>query len=126
MAVMDAGRIQQTGTPRELYREPRSRFVAEFLGEVNWYEGMGVRPEDLQIEHQAPDFHFQAKRCVVTNVWYLGNYSRVEVRLDSGEVFIAQISAASEFYKPGEAVHVWWEKADELSVAAGLPVTVNG
>ena len=36
VAIMDAGRVIQTGTPRELYRRPRSRFVAEFLGEADF------------------------------------------------------------------------------------------
>jgi len=35
IAVMDAGRIQQIGTPREIYRRPMNRFVAEFMGEAN-------------------------------------------------------------------------------------------
>ena len=39
IAVMQAGRIVQMGTPVELYRRPRSRFVAEFLGETNLLEG---------------------------------------------------------------------------------------
>jgi iron(III) transport system ATP-binding protein len=39
LAVMDAGRIRQTGLPLEVYRRPRSRFVAEFLGETNLLTG---------------------------------------------------------------------------------------
>jgi putative spermidine/putrescine transport system ATP-binding protein len=35
IAVMDAGRIQQIGAPREIYRQPKNRFVAEFMGEAN-------------------------------------------------------------------------------------------
>jgi iron(III) transport system ATP-binding protein len=36
IAVMKAGRIQQTGTPAELYRHPANRFVADFIGETNF------------------------------------------------------------------------------------------
>jgi iron(III) transport system ATP-binding protein len=39
IAIMHRGRIAQVGTPRELYRHPGSRFVAEFLGETNFVEG---------------------------------------------------------------------------------------
>jgi len=39
LAVMNAGRIQQVGTPRELYDRPANRFVAEFLGHSNFYTG---------------------------------------------------------------------------------------
>lgn len=37
IVVMRAGRIEQQGTPREIYRRPRSRFVAEFIGETNLF-----------------------------------------------------------------------------------------
>ena len=37
IVVMRAGRIEQIGTPREIYRHPRSRFVAEFIGETNLF-----------------------------------------------------------------------------------------
>lgn len=39
VAIMDMGRVAQVGTPRDLYRRPASRFVAEFLGETNFIEG---------------------------------------------------------------------------------------
>ena len=39
IAVMDAGLLQQVGTPREVFREPRTRFVAEFVGANNIFSG---------------------------------------------------------------------------------------
>ncbi len=39
IGVMDAGRLEQVATPRELYEAPGSRWVAEFVGEVNIFEG---------------------------------------------------------------------------------------
>ena len=39
VAVMNRGQIAQIGTPAEIYERPRSRFVAEFVGEVNLLEG---------------------------------------------------------------------------------------
>ena len=41
IAVMDAGILRQVGPPLEVYRQPRSRFVAEFLGETNLLDGRG-------------------------------------------------------------------------------------
>ena len=51
MAVMDRGRVQQVGTPAEIYEQPQSRFVAEFIGEVNLFEGefLGVRDGRAQV-----------------------------------------------------------------------------
>jgi len=42
IAIMDAGRVAQVGTPEDLYRRPASRFVAEFLGETNFLEGVVI------------------------------------------------------------------------------------
>src|ERR1700716_320229 len=39
IGVMDSGRLEQVATPRELYEAPRSRWVAEFVGDVNIFEG---------------------------------------------------------------------------------------
>jgi putrescine transport system ATP-binding protein len=39
MAVMDAGRFQQIGSPTEIYEFPESRFVADFIGSANIFEG---------------------------------------------------------------------------------------
>jgi putrescine transport system ATP-binding protein len=50
IGVMDAGRIEQVATPRELYEAPRSRWVAEFVGDVNLFEG-----EVLSCDHHRLD-----------------------------------------------------------------------
>src|SRR6195952_1140759 len=39
IGVMDAGRLEQVATPRDLYEAPRSRWIAEFIGDVNLFEG---------------------------------------------------------------------------------------
>jgi len=39
IGVMDAGRVEQVATPRELYEAPHSRWIAEFVGDVNIFEG---------------------------------------------------------------------------------------
>jgi len=46
--VMDKGRIQQIGTPEDIYNEPKNAFVADFIGESNIIEGTMVR--DLLVE----------------------------------------------------------------------------
>ncbi|WP_249780513.1 ABC transporter ATP-binding protein [Bradyrhizobium sp. dw_411] len=45
IGVMDAGRLQQVATPRELYEAPASRWIAEFVGEVNLFDGQ-VEPHE--------------------------------------------------------------------------------
>jgi putrescine transport system ATP-binding protein len=45
IGVMDAGRLEQVATPRELYEAPASRWIAEFVGEVNLFDGQ-VAPHE--------------------------------------------------------------------------------
>src|SRR6202142_3747400 len=45
IGVMDAGRLEQVATPRELYEAPRSRWVAEFVGGINLFEGQ-IEPRE--------------------------------------------------------------------------------
>jgi putrescine transport system ATP-binding protein len=45
IGVMDAGRLDQVATPRELYEAPLSRWIAEFIGEVNLFDGQVERRE---------------------------------------------------------------------------------
>ncbi|MEQ1850291.1 MAG: ABC transporter ATP-binding protein, partial [Chthoniobacteraceae bacterium] len=44
IAVMEAGHIRQAGAPAEVYRQPASRFVADFMGETNFIEGTVAGP----------------------------------------------------------------------------------
>lgn len=39
IAIMEAGRIRQIGSPDEIYEQPNSRYTAEFIGSVNLFEG---------------------------------------------------------------------------------------
>jgi putrescine transport system ATP-binding protein len=48
IGVMDAGKIVQTGTPQEIYEFPSTRFVADFIGSVNIFEGIVTEDE---LEH---------------------------------------------------------------------------
>ena len=45
IAIMDRGRIVQVATPAEIYEQPRTRFIAEFIGDINFIEGRLVSAE---------------------------------------------------------------------------------
>jgi spermidine/putrescine transport system ATP-binding protein len=126
MAVMNGGRIEQIGSPRELYRQPESRFVAEFLGDMNWMpQGAGVRPESLRLSrHNTASEATIGKPCVVTDVSYLGSFARIFIRLESGESAVVQTSVDSEPYAPGTTAYVWWEATDEISISEAASATV--
>ena len=52
--VMNAGALRAGGHAEEIYLRPRTRFVASFLGAVNWIGDVGVRPEAMRIAREPP------------------------------------------------------------------------
>jgi ABC-type Fe3+/spermidine/putrescine transport system ATPase subunit len=114
IAVMRAGRVEQVGTPRELYAAPATRFVAGFLGAVNWVDGCGVRPELTRITRDAPPPAVRTFPARVESAMFLGNLVHVEARILSGERVIAEVPAGNSAFAPGDPVHLWWHPADEL------------
>jgi len=85
IVVIANGKIEQTGTPDELYDEPASDFVMSFLGPVTHLQGRPVRPHDLEI---APSPTSDAVPGNVVRVVRLGFEVRVDVATDDGEVWV--------------------------------------
>jgi sulfate transport system ATP-binding protein len=107
IAVMNAGRIEQIGSPREVYDKPASEFVMGFVGPVSDIEGRLVRPHDVAVSLAPGE---GAVEAMVTRVIYLGFEVRIELELDSGELARAQLTRA---------------QTDELELARGDIVYVR-
>ncbi len=116
MAVMNRGEIEQVGTPRVLYRQPCSRFVAEFLGDVNWIGTAAVRPESLHLSRERPADNATCHVAVVTAITYLGNHFQLELDVENAGRCVVQLPASDYRFRIGDSVHVWWNRADELPV----------
>ncbi len=114
LAVMNHGAIEQIGAPTDLYLRPATRFVASFLGTMNWCNGVGVRPEALKICRGAPPDGHTPVHAVISRAIFLGPVTQIELRTASGDVLLAQVAQGGDVYKPGEAVQSWWNPADEL------------
>jgi ABC-type Fe3+/spermidine/putrescine transport system ATPase subunit len=114
IGVMNQGRLEQTGEPREVYLKPRTRFVASFLGAVNWINGIGVRPESMRIVRGAPPSSVPCYPATVNGTVFLGNCIHVETRLDDGTLVVAEVSLTGHSYRQGDSVHVWWDRPDEI------------
>jgi len=111
IAIMHRGKIEQTGTPREVYRKPATRFVAGFLGAMNWIGDAGVRPEALRIARNGSEYRSTAR---VEQSLFLGNAVHVLLKLESGESATAELTGAEADFRTGELVHVNWSSADEM------------
>ena len=118
IALLHQGKLQQIGTPQQLYMEPANRFAASFLGGVNWIGAIGVRPEATRLSRTRPDTSHRTARAVIEGATFLGSTIHVEARLDSGETVISEFSRLDESFVKGEKVHVWWQPGDELRNAS--------
>jgi len=111
IAVLNAGRIEQVGSPREVYDAPASEFVMTFIGPVNRIEGRLVRPHDVAVSLQS---HPGAVEAMVTRVVHLGFEVRIELELPGGEPAHAQLTRGQTDQlelAPGDIVYVRWDSA---------------
>ena len=107
IAVMNAGRIEQIGTPEEIYRNPKNLFVADFIGESNIFEGIAehglirtplgdfeaagiegrayvvIRPEDILISEAGIE-------AQIKGVELLGAEMRIEADIGGHRVIIRE------------------------------------
>ena len=128
IAVMNQGRIEQLGSPTDVYERPATEFVAGFIGVSNLLERDGrritVRPEKVRLledDDPAPaGAHVEAGEIV--EVTYLGVLTRYVVQLDGGDKLVAarqnlETAAADAPELTGRRVRVAWlsEQAYEIS-----------
>jgi sulfate transport system ATP-binding protein len=92
IVVMNKGKIEQAGTPRELYESPRNEFVMSFIGPVNRLGDAFVRPHDIQI---LPEADGTTTEALVQRVVHLGFEVRVELTLPDGRDIWAQVTRES-------------------------------
>jgi len=112
IAVMHKGKVEQIGCPEDIYLHPGTRFVAEFLGTMNWYNGIGIRPESTRVSHNGD---FRVKAIVESSV-FLGHCIQVHTRTADGVTLIAEIPRTKTHFSPGDAVGVSWNETDEIEV----------
>ena len=131
ICLMNAGRIEQAGTPRELYFSPKTAFAAEFLGESNILPralvmGAGdgsvmLRPECVRL-HVGGQPSAGLRQASIEDVIFVGGATRVRLRLAGGGRLTAKrlTSAADHVLKPGDNVLVDWDPRDVVT----LPGTI--
>lgn len=113
MAVMNRGKLEQIGAPDRLYRQPQSRFVAEFLGDVNWMDGAGVRPECLHVLDTPNGSCEHSRAAQVEEVSFLGSRELVRARAEDGTLLVAE---SSRTLTAGQHIWLGWNARDELKV----------
>jgi sulfate transport system ATP-binding protein len=89
IVLMDEGRVQQIGGPRDLYERPASEFVMSFIGPVARLGDAYVRPHDFEILRRSED---GAVEATVTRVTFLGFEVRVEFTTSDGTAAWIQLT----------------------------------
>jgi sulfate/thiosulfate transport system ATP-binding protein len=89
IVVLNAGRVEQVGSPRELYDEPANEFVMSFVGPVNRVGDTFVRPHDVEVRLEPEDGSTEA---MVERVVHLGFEARVELVRDDGQHLLVQLT----------------------------------
>jgi len=137
--VTNRGCVEQSGTPREIYREPATPFVAQFLGQSQQvgdisafagYKGETgdaiLRPEEIllfSMDEAAPVKAFDT--AVVTKAAFRGNHTEVEVRLPWGLTLTTTILPDGLPLQQGDAVGVSVKEAYVFRDGAGRRVKRN-
>ena len=89
IVVMNKGRIEQAGTPHDLYESPRNEFVMSFIGPVNRLGDSFLRPHDIQILAESDG---DGTEALIQRVVHLGFEVRVELTLPDGRDVWAQVT----------------------------------
>jgi sulfate transport system ATP-binding protein len=89
IVVINQGRVEQVGTPRELYESPANEFVMSFVGPVNKIGDTFVRPRDISLSLE-PDG--DSTEAMVERVVHLGFEVRAELVRDDGQHLLAQLT----------------------------------
>jgi sulfate/thiosulfate transport system ATP-binding protein len=134
IAVLNKGRIEQVGSPTDVYDAPENAFVMSFLGAVSALNGALVRPHDIRVGRK-PDMavaggdgtaeSIGVVRATVDRVVTLGFEVRVELTAaTAGSPFTAQITrgdAEALGLKEGDTVYVRATRVPELPGGTEIP-----
>ena len=107
IVVMNDGKVEQAGGPRDLYENPASEFVMSFVGPAHKLGEAWVRPHDVEVRHEP---NGQTIEAMVDRVVHLGFEVRVELTLPDGEHFSVQLTR---------------DQVEELELVAGQIVFVR-
>jgi putative spermidine/putrescine transport system ATP-binding protein len=116
--VMNRGRVEQVGAPTEIYERPRTRFVADFIGEINILEEAGLaralRPEKIRL---VPAAGARVAGSVET-ANFLGGSTLYRIRAADGRALLVRETHAGERAPrgTGDAVGLAWADSDTVKL----------
>lgn len=120
IAVFSQGQIEQLGTPREIYDNPKSAFVSEFVGQTNKLtidgQRLNLRPEHITLSRSSSGSD-RALSGTVTDLIFIGAMTRYRFKSADGVSLIS--TNPDENFKVGDQVVAHWGKDKEFLVQQG-------
>jgi putative spermidine/putrescine transport system ATP-binding protein len=117
IAVFNQGKIEQLGTPEEIYSAPETAFVSEFVGQINKLDldsvRINVRPEHITISKSNQNLG-KSVNGVVRDIIFAGAITRYLVDTDKGFSLIS--TKTLDVLKVGDHVTASWEREREFHV----------
>ena len=114
IAVFNNGKIEQLGTPREIYGNPISAFVSEFVGQTNKLmiesKNINIRPESISVSQSTGPGN-QSLSGVLQDIIFVGAVTRYLVHTSSG--IVISVNPIGNL-NVGDAVTVSWDKEKEF------------
>ena len=123
VVVMNAGRIEQIGVPRDIYDRPATEWIASFIGDTNFLKTDGkdvaIRPERLRVAREGEGLEGRVSTTMI-----IGPMVQCLIRLEDGqEVLVREQRSGSEngveALAEGERVFVSWAEEEALSLEGG-------
>jgi putative spermidine/putrescine transport system ATP-binding protein len=118
VVVMNAGRIEQSGPPHQIFNSPRTEFVARFIGGHNVFEHEGaklaVRTDKVRLFQEAATPSAFSTPATVVATEYQGTHVLVTLNSPLGEltVMLPEAQWHQHAWQPGEACSAQWALAD--------------
>jgi putative spermidine/putrescine transport system ATP-binding protein len=140
LAVFNAGRIEQVGSPADVYEHPQTEFVAGFVGVSNVLERITngrtsrftVRPEKIRIlaEHETPEDGAHTEGGEISEVVYVGMVTRYSVALDEGGALMVvkqnlETTSGEALEARGRRVRLAWRPEHTYAIEQGEEEEIN-
>jgi spermidine/putrescine transport system ATP-binding protein len=117
IVVMNNGKIEQIGTPKEIYQNPASKFVATFIGENNFFDKgvkeIAVRPENIKVSHSTNENNPYSG--IIRDVEFVGTLNKIFIDLHKHEqtIIVYQMPDQTSFNR-NDKVEISWKSEDEV------------
>ena len=116
IGVMHEGILEQLGTPNEVYYQPKTSYVADFVGNANILhkngETFAIRSENILMNGEA----VCTQEAVVVEKSFAGGQLRILFRLPDGQTLTASRYGIDNDLQPGQQVRIGWEEPHAVKV----------